>query len=471
MSGDEKVAPRINLCLLKPVARPSPRRPPAAPVNPNPAEPAAGSIKGCTNLYKDSTKLGAKMSKCQVGFFETKKEWSRIKDKLLRAYLPAYFTKMITSSRRTLYIDCFAGAGEFQDGEPGSPKIAMEERAAAFGRSKTCRGKIDVCFIEPKYARQLNEVVKSCPQRAEWGSVRVVEGTFQDSINELLSGARDANVFLYIDPFGIKYLNFDLIGRLQEYCGRRLEVLVNFNSFGFVRNGCRACQVNYPEIDGFDELEERDLYVFDDSANSVKLLSKIVGGDYWKLAITQLKKNQDLGERRPAILAEKEIMKGLHYRLLESFKYVLNIPVCIKTKSFPKYRLVHMTNHEDGCVLMAEDMSKRSEEIYNELQGGSQMLLGFQMDAEQEFISEEKIRELVSDGLFEYASNWVQINEFLGRFYSKNGVVAPSSSIRNALRQMEKSGILEVLRFRDGARITGRFWTVQSGLQLLLKKK
>ena len=50
MSGDEKVAPRINLCLLKPVARPSPRRAYDAPTNPNLDAPAAGSIKFCQTL-------------------------------------------------------------------------------------------------------------------------------------------------------------------------------------------------------------------------------------------------------------------------------------------------------------------------------------------------------------------------------------------------------------------------------------
>ena len=66
------------------------------------------------------------MAKYQTGFFKQKKEWSVIKDRLLGGYLPQYFQKVLLTHRPIYYVDCFAGKGKFDDGQVGSPMIAMD---------------------------------------------------------------------------------------------------------------------------------------------------------------------------------------------------------------------------------------------------------------------------------------------------------------------------------------------------------
>lgn len=66
------------------------------------------------------------MAKNQRDFFKKKNEWSEIKDTLLRCYLPQYFQKLLVSGKPIFYIDCFAGKGKFDDGNDGSPLIAMQ---------------------------------------------------------------------------------------------------------------------------------------------------------------------------------------------------------------------------------------------------------------------------------------------------------------------------------------------------------
>lgn len=68
------------------------------------------------------------MAKNQRDFFKKKNEWSEIKDTLLRCYLPQYFQKLLVSGKPIFYIDCFAGKGKFDDGNDGSPLIAMQMR-------------------------------------------------------------------------------------------------------------------------------------------------------------------------------------------------------------------------------------------------------------------------------------------------------------------------------------------------------
>src|SRR4051812_19773427 len=56
-------------------------------------------------------------------FFEKKREWSKYKDFILGYYLEPYIPKVNTLKKPILVIDCFAGRGEFRDGQPGSPLI------------------------------------------------------------------------------------------------------------------------------------------------------------------------------------------------------------------------------------------------------------------------------------------------------------------------------------------------------------
>ena len=66
------------------------------------------------------------MSKKNDDFFKEKKIWSTVKDNLLGYYLQPYFSKILLTGKPIIYIDCFAGKGKFEDGNPGSPIIALD---------------------------------------------------------------------------------------------------------------------------------------------------------------------------------------------------------------------------------------------------------------------------------------------------------------------------------------------------------
>jgi hypothetical protein len=51
------------------------------------------------------------MSKYTDEFFGGKRSWSRIKDKILDSYMPAYIAKVRSRGQRLLLIDAFAGSG------------------------------------------------------------------------------------------------------------------------------------------------------------------------------------------------------------------------------------------------------------------------------------------------------------------------------------------------------------------------
>ena len=66
------------------------------------------------------------MSTIEADFFRSKRSWSKIKDKVLSEYMPAYLGKVARLGREILLVDGRAGPGIFDDGSYGSPIIMCE---------------------------------------------------------------------------------------------------------------------------------------------------------------------------------------------------------------------------------------------------------------------------------------------------------------------------------------------------------
>lgn len=63
------------------------------------------------------------------------------------------------------------------------------------------------------------------------------------------------------------------------------------------------------------------------------------------------------------------------------------MPIRLKPGHHPKYRMVHATNHPDGCILMADNIAKRTDRLVIEIQSEGQMSL-MPRTAENEMVSE-----------------------------------------------------------------------------------
>ena len=107
-------------------------------------------------------------------FFERKKPWSGIKDDLLRCYLKPYITKILIHGGPVRYIDCFAGAGKFEDGSDGSPLIALKEIREAVEKSHAKNKDVKLYFIEKSHSETLKNVLgeRSACRRCHWRSFR-----------------------------------------------------------------------------------------------------------------------------------------------------------------------------------------------------------------------------------------------------------------------------------------------------------
>lgn len=69
------------------------------------------------------------------------------KHDILRYYLGAWFPILATTRRRLLYVDGFAGPGEYEGGKDGSPIIALKVASDHVLKSKLQRSGMELVFL------------------------------------------------------------------------------------------------------------------------------------------------------------------------------------------------------------------------------------------------------------------------------------------------------------------------------------
>lgn len=371
------------------------------------------------------------MAKKNDDFFKEKKPWSEVKDELLGHYLKPYFQKILHTRRAIVYVDCFAGKGVFEDGKPGSPLIALHTIDDCLGQTTITQSNIQPYFIDLNYAEELTKNLTTYPH------VNVISGKYEDQIGSILKDKSGCNIFLYVDPYGIKALDYSLFDSFSSQGFYSIELLINMNSFGFIREGCRVLGVKF-EDDILEDLVEYDSTQLTADKKSKEALDRIAGGDYW-VAIIEKKRKGII----TAYEAEAEFAEAYCNRMRQSYAYVLNMPLRIKEGQVPKYRMIHATNHADGALLMVENIFGRWE-FMQDIQRGGQISL-FEENVENETINEDDIRRKVVDHLSSLSS-FNRMNPIMADFYSIYGVICRTSTIKSIFKDFEKSGQLIVRR-------------------------
>jgi hypothetical protein len=172
---------------------------------------------------------------------------------------------------------------------------------------------------------------------------------------------------------------------------------------------------------------------------AVDLLNEIAGGDYWQLIIDAYRSSEIDGNE-----AERRFAEAYRLKLSEAYRYVLSMPIRLGRLQPPKYRMVHATNHPDGCVLMAENMMKRTDDLYIYLPGHAQASL-FGQDVEGAFANPAEVQKRIRHAVAELRE-FTGANEAMADIYASNGVICKPDVIREAWREMERAGRIEVRR-------------------------
>jgi len=151
------------------------------------------------------------------------------KHAILRKYLNAWLPIITRWNGRVLYIDGFAGPGEYIDGEEGSPIIAIK---SVLEHKAGIKAEIRMLFIEADKRRCefLNKKLESYQLHPNIITESIC-AKFDETLTEILDyldeqKTRLAPAFVFIDPFGFTGIPFSVIKRIMG--NEKCEVLITF---------------------------------------------------------------------------------------------------------------------------------------------------------------------------------------------------------------------------------------------------
>lgn len=266
-----------------------------------------------------------------------------------------------------LYIDGFAGPGEYEDGEDGSPIIALKVARDHILRSKLQRPGMELVFffIEKDKARYDNlekkidalELPDNFKVEIECDSFEHAFGSVLGEIEE--QSKRLAPSFVFVDPFGPTGFPMSLLERLAKQ--RRSEVLITFN---------------YQALNQW--------FLQDKSKH--KHLDELYGSDIWHQALS----TADPRKR-------EDFLRTVYQSALESLGWKVRPFRMINKHNQTQYYLFFATGYWRGMLVMKRAMwsaAPKGDFQYSDLTNPQQPLLF------EEFYEEEYSREL-GDQLYE----------------------------------------------------------------------
>jgi len=198
----------------------------------------------------------------EAEFFKGKRPWSKIKDKVIGDYLVPYLRKVSKLKRQIIIIDAFAGQGIFEDGTKGSPLIICDTA------ERQVPGQYLAIFVnkDRNSHEKLKEGLKEYVQKKK---ALAILGNAADLLKELSKIIGNATLLIYLDPFGLKGCEFEL---LEPYLGRdkrfSTEIIINMSMPTLHR------------LSAFKAIQEGK--ITDKVKKLNQRLTKVLGGEYWK---------------------------------------------------------------------------------------------------------------------------------------------------------------------------------------------
>jgi three-Cys-motif partner protein len=184
------------------------------------------------------------------------------KHALLRRYLNAWFPILGKNHPRITYIDGFAGPGEYEDGEIGSPILAIEAANHHVAKGTLAPNvAINFIFVEadPEYAAHLEAKLAALEIPAQF-KIELIRGEFAAVIGDKLDHLEVAKneigpMFAFVDPFGFSGIPCSLMSRILAYprCEVFVNIMVEFIN-RFLKHPSEKILAHFPTTFGTDEV-------------------------------------------------------------------------------------------------------------------------------------------------------------------------------------------------------------------------
>lgn len=262
----------------------------------------------------------SKLSKEDL-FFHEKKDWSRIKDRVVGAYLKPYLEKVKRRGAPILLIDPFAGPGKFvADGAPGSPLLITGiAESIVPGRYQAVFGN-----------KRLRSHQKLTTTLADLIDKNAVKTRFLEAdalLMEMGAHLGRATVFLYLDPFGLP----PAFARLKPFLERQAstEILLNLPPSAIARHASMG-----PETSQVAALHNR--------------LSEVLGSEYWRGVFERTDIDRDEKVER--------VTRDYCNRIKKFLPYSGSCPIRQREGAAVKYHMTFFSGHPDSPVIYNDVM-------------------------------------------------------------------------------------------------------------------
>ncbi len=263
------------------------------------------------------------MADTENDFFTGKREWSKLKDEVLKKYLPPYLKKVNTLRKNIIIIDSFAGPGIYDDGEKGSPLFICES-------ANDCVSSNYLAILVNQNLKHHTQLI-SALHDTNFNYIPI-NGSSEDLLTKMHELLKDQTLFLYLDPFGLKGTKFSTIEKfLSRSKYYSTEIVINLSIPTILRLSCVKA---YSKKGETAEIKAKH-----------EALNGALGGDYWKGFL--LNNNLSTEERINKIVNE------YCNNIRQYLPYVGFCPVYQKTEySALKYCIIFASRHPDAQILM-----------------------------------------------------------------------------------------------------------------------
>jgi three-Cys-motif partner protein len=267
---------------------------------------------------------------------------------IVRDYIICYLKTVPHLRRHILIVDGFAGPGRFGDGSEGSPLIICHAvNEYVHGRAATS------CIFSDTDATHRAALAENLAPYIQSGLCSEPYGSCEEALTQALKLGSQSTIFFYLDPYGIKDLEFEMVRQIYGRDPKRsTEVLINFSFRTFMR-----MSGNWDYADSASEISAKV------KQGKTETLNRVMGGDYWLPIIT----DSTLGP----LEREEAVMKAYLARVREYFSYAYAIPVKERTDEeqgipvdqLARYHLIFATRHARAMLYM-NDVARNALEPY-----------------------------------------------------------------------------------------------------------
>lgn len=305
-------------------------------------------------MTKDERTYGTRSNQIHP-FFKKKREWSKVKDTIVGNYIDCYLKTIQHRGRSIIIVDAFSGPGRFGDGLEGSPAIICKaiDKAPKRGVGIACL----FSDLHPAHRSALQSCLQSYIRK---GIAEKPLAEFSEALSRALEEGRGSTLFFYLDPYGIKELDFETVRQIYDRdASQSTEVLINFNFRAFMR-----MSGNWSYNDSASDVARKV------KEAKVETVNSVMGGDYWFGIVTD--PTLDKIERESAVVG------AYIERVRQFFRYTYSIPVkeldesgaAIPVDELAKYHLIFRTRSPRAVVYMNDVALNALEPYFNQFKDG-----------------------------------------------------------------------------------------------------